>query len=49
MTGTIRVPCVTGRQARSVAAAQGRALMALLKAFAGPAVPRVDTDDEEAV
>jgi hypothetical protein len=46
LTVRAHVHLVTGRQARSVAAAQGRALMALLNALAGRTVPRVDTDEE---
>jgi hypothetical protein len=43
-----KVRIVTGRQARTLAAAQGRAVMELLNALAAQTVPRGDTDDEEA-
>jgi hypothetical protein len=48
LTVRAQVRIVTGPQARAVAAAQGRALLALLKAYEELAGPRGDTDEEEA-
>jgi hypothetical protein len=47
LTVRAHVRIVTGPRARAVAAAQGCALLALLRAAEGLADPRVDTDDEE--